>query len=591
MDTDERTRDIYEQTAAYPKPPLIPLPDEADVNAFLEELGQNGGKLFRWIMKKSMSLTGFEKYLKRLPDSLEDILMRTDLRGACLFAPVVSASLALADDTRQLSPVQRATTLIFAVKSLYRDVMTGNFPPDIYKGQVLEMGQYPNLFSTSLIVEGRKARIFKSRNVSCITVIVAGRFYILSIGTFDAEIAFQQLEDALTQIVQDAHRSKRDANDISPGILTCANHGTQLRIFRQMQRNKINRESLLMLRHSFMTFCLDLDQTPMNYSEVARAAHVGNNENRWFHSSLQIVIFGNSKACVICNFSAYLDGNPMMRAASELRKRALACSVDRSNNKNWISLPPPEKLRWDIEQRFIGLAQRDVTSIQDQQQATFEIVGIGKNQLAIHNFLPIPLFIVALQLAAWQLLRKIARITQFMTMSRFRYMDLVTPDVTTHEMIRFVEYLNGSDVQQTTALKLLQDAVASQLDNMRKARKKLPIPDALHLQILGASGLRRTFMMIVVSLRALAFRLLGASKRLGREILVSHPEIYPDVPVVGRPGVRLPYVKYMGLHYQIMDEKIVITYMPALNCKISNQEFTNALELGLKKVISIIQGD
>jgi hypothetical protein len=281
----------------------------------------------------------------------------------------------------------------------------------------------------------------------------------------------------------------------------------------------------------------------------------------------------------------------MMRAASELQKRAKVWQVDKKSGKNFVSLPPPDKLEWDIDQKFIQLAEKDFKLIQDNQPATFEILGVGKKQLAVHNLQPIPVFIVALQMAAWQLFGKITRITQFMTMSRFRCMDLVTPNVTTPAMIRFAEYLTGSDVQKTTALKLLQEAIVSQLEEMRKARKKLPIPDALHLQMLAATGWQRSFITIVFSLRMILFNIMGASKRLGREILVSHPEIYQEVPVVGRPGIRLPYVKFMGLHYQIMDEKIVITYMPALKCTISNQEFTKALEQGLKKIIAIIQGD
>ena len=590
MDRLERTRDIYEQINVYPKPPLIPLPDEADINDFLAELERTSGRFHRKIMQLSMRITGFKKFLHQLPVSLEDILRRSDLRGGGLFSPVISASLALKDDYRNLSPVKRAATLLLAARSLYLDVMSGNLSPDRYKDQILEMGQYPNLFSTCLIVEGKRARIFKSRNTSYITVIVRGQFYILNLGNPDAKITPEQIEVSLNKIVQDALKSTQETIGASPGILTCANHGTQLRIFQRMERSEVNRSSLHALRHSFITLCLDLDKTPENYADVALISHIGNNTNRWFHSSLQIVVFGNSKACVICNFSAYLDGNPMMRAAAELQQRAIACPIDTKTNMNLDNSIQSNKLQWNIDNNFIEIAQKDVKFIQDNQKATFEIVGIGKNQLAVKGFQPIPVFIVALQLAAWQLFEKMTRITQFMTMSRFRCMDLVTPNVTTSEMIRFVEYLNGSDVQKQIALKLLQDAIASQLDAMRKARKKLPIPDALHLQLLATRGLRRSFISIVISLRMILFRLFGASKRMRREILVSHPEIYAEVPVVGRPGVRLPYVKYMGIHYQIMDEKIVITYMPALNCKVSNQKFTEAMELALKKIISIIQG-
>lgn len=591
MDTTERTRDIYEHIATYPKPPLIPLPDEADVDVFLEELQQNSGKILRCAMKASLAVTGFKKFLKQLPDSLEDILRRSDLRGGGLYSPVISASLALKDDQRKLNPIERGATLILAARSLYSDVMSGNLLPDRYKDLVLEMGQYPNLFSTCLIVDGKRARIFKSKNVSYITVIVSGNFYILNIGNLDDKITVEQLIDALNSIVQDAHKGDARLAKVTPGILTCASHGTQLRIFQKLKKNNVNFDSLQALRHSFIVLCLDLDTKPTDYADVALQSHVGNCENRWFHSSLQLVVFGNSKACAICNFSTYLDGNPMMRAASELQKRANACPVDRRTDANFFCLPPPKQLQWDIDQKFIQLAQGDLRAIRDNQQATFEISGIGKHQLAANNFQPIPVFIVALQMATWKLFNTMTRITQFMTMSRFRCMDLVTPNVTTPEMTRFVEYVNESDVQNAQAVKLLQDAIASQLAEMRKARKKLPIPDLLHLQMIAAKGWRGAFITIVFSLRMILFNIMGVSKQLGREILVSHPEIYPEVPVVGRPGIRLPYVKYMGLHYQIMDEKIVITYMPSINCTISNLEFTKMLEQELKRILSIIQTD
>ena len=587
----ERTRDVYEQIAAYPKPSLVLLPDNADVREFLEDLEQNGGKFARLLMQYSMQLTQFEGFLRRLPDSLEKILRGTDLRGGGLYSPVISASLALKDDQRNLNPIERGATLILAARSLYSDVMSGNLPPDRYKDHVLEMGQYPNLFSTCLIVDGKRARIFKSKNVSYITVIVSGNFYILNTGNLDNKITVEQLIDALNKIVQDAHTGDDRLAKVTPGILTCASHGTQLRIFQKLQNNNVNFDSLQALRHSFIVLCLDLDAKPIDYADVALQSHVGNCENRWFHSSLQLVVFGNSKACAICNFSTYLDGNPMMRAASELQKRANACPVDRRSDVNFVSLPPPKQLQWEIDQKFIQLAQGDLRAVRDNQQATFEISGIGKNQLAIHDFQPIPVFIVALQLATWKLFKKMTRITQFMTMSRFRCMDLVTPNVTTPEMIRFVENINGSDVQKTVAIKLLQDAIASQLAEMRKARKKLSIPDLLHLQMIAEKGWRRTFVTIIFSLRMILFKMMGASKIMGREILVSHPEIYQEIPVVGRPGIRLPYVKYMGLHYQIMDENIVITYMPALNCNISNLEFTRVLEQELKRILSIIQTD
>lgn len=590
MDTSERSCDIYEYIATYPKPPLIPVPDKTDVMAFLEELDQTAGRLPRWITRAAMYLNGFERYLKRLPESLEDSLRHTDLRGGALFSPVISASLALADDTRKLSPIQRAVTLIFAARSLYQDVMSGKLPPDRYKDSVLEMGQYPNLFSTCLIVEGKRARIFKSKNTSDITVIIGGNFYTMSIGDAGADLEFEQLEEALAKLIQQVRQHKSQSKEVSPGILTCAEHGTQLRIFQQLQRSEINRASLNALRNSFVTLCFDLEHEPKDHAEAAIISHIGNNANRWFHSSLQIVVFGNARASVICNFSTYLDGNPMMRASAELQKRASACPIsDESEHAVVSSIPSPTKLQWEIDSNQIQLAEKDFLAIRDEQQATFEITGIGKRLFLKYNFQPIPVFVVALQMATKELIGRIVRITQFMTMSRFRCMDLVTPNVTTPEMVHFVDYIQSDEIDNVRAKALLNEAISSQLQEMRKARKKFPIPEAFVMQAFVEKGWRRWYVSLIFSLQMMLLNLLGVPKKLGREVLISHPEIYPEVPVVGRPGVRLPYVRYVGLHYQIMDEKIIITFMPGLKWNISNQDFIKVLEKCLKRISSIIQ--
>ena len=85
-----------------------------------------------------------------------------------------------------------------------------------------------------------------------------------------------------------------------------------------------------------------------------------------------------------------------------------------------------------------------------------------------------------------------------------------------------------------------------------------------------------------------SLRLLRLRNPSPREILVSHPEIYPEIPMVGRPGVRLPYVKYFGLHYQIHDDKITITMMPGSRWHIPNDEFMAVIEQSLAEIRSVI---
>ncbi|MGB6648665.1 MAG: hypothetical protein WBG01_09050 [Bacteroidota bacterium] len=84
-------------------------------------------------------------------------------------------------------------------------------------------------------------------------------------------------------------------------------------------------------------------------------------------------------------------------------------------------------------------------------------------------------------------------------------------------------------------------------------------------------------------------RLLGKTHG-EREIVVSHPQVYPEVPVIGRPGIRLPYVKYYALHYQIMEEKTVVTLMPSLDWNVPNAELIAEVRDAVHRMRSAVGG-
>ena len=167
------------------------------------------------------------------------------------------------------------------------------------------MGQYPNLFSTGVIFEGKNPRIYKSNDRSHIHVVVNRQFFRQTIGESDEEITTGQIIDALGRIIETARQNRLPLREFPPGMLTCASNATQQKVFRKIQKMEINQRSLAMLRHSFLTLCLDLDSYPQTYAEAARLAHSGNYGNRWYHSALQIVVFGNAKACIIFNYTCF----------------------------------------------------------------------------------------------------------------------------------------------------------------------------------------------------------------------------------------------------------------------------------------------
>lgn len=578
MTTDERTRDLYEVIPGFPTPPLVPLPRAEDLRS-IGKVGLEGRRAAGWILKTVASVAGFREFQERLPPRLEYLLRRCNLRGPAFLGPVISATVALQDDPRSPSPTTRAATLVLAARSLYEEVRSGKLPPDRHRGEPLEMGQYPNLFSTSLVFEGKRARVFKSTNRSRMIAVVAGRFHALELGEPASKAGVWQLSEALGRLA-DANRPKRA--ELSPGLLTCATATAQRKAFLELEKTGINREALALLRHSFLTLCLDLDKHPSSHAEAAFLAHSANYANRWYNSSLQLVVFGNARACAIFNFDAYLDGNTMMRAASEIQRRGATYPASDQPGRDSGRLCVTE-LPWAVDGRLIQRAEEELGSIQDDQPATFELQGLGSSSLAAHNVQPVAAFVLALQMTANRLAGRIVRITQFLSMSRYRCMGVATAEVTTPEVIRFVEYVNREDMRRDQARVLLRDAIESQILQARKARRHLPPDMIFSLFIRSGRGIRGllarwTFMFL---------RRFGLLAPAHRDVLVSHPATYPGVAFMGRPGIRLPYVACFGLHYHILENKTVVTVMPSVRWRIPNTALVASLRKDLQRVQSM----
>lgn len=583
MEKSERSQDVYEQFPFYPKPPLIELPDFSDPE-ILKQAGFKPNRFIQSALQFLSTISRFRSFYEQLPTQLESQLRRSNLRLPGLFSPVISATMALKDDPRCLNGIDRAVTLIIAAYQFHSDLLAGRLDPDRYEDQTLEMGQYPNLFGTSLILDGRGARVFKSSCTSQITVIAARRFYILKIGSPIWQLDSGQLKTALLQIDKNSREKRRLVHDYSPGILTCASNAVQFKAFARIQKHEINRIFLSTLRHSFFTLCLDLDSRPNSLADAALYAHSANYANRWFHSSQQIVVFGNAKACIICNFTAYLDGNTMMRSGAELQKRAANCSIEVKRNSG-IQPYVVTELKWLPDARALQRSRMDVQLILDNQQATFEIPEIGRKFFSKYEIVPVAAFIIALHLAVKHLAGKLPSIEQFLALSRYRCMDLTTVAVTTPEVRSFVDYIENRIDDRDQAILLLKKAIESQMRECRNARRYLSLPVIFALFLRSRSKLARYFILVISVPAIFLLKRIGLFSSMGRrDIIVSHPEIYSEVPILGRPGIRLPYVKYFGLHYQIDEDHIVLTVMPGLTWNIPNAELIAELESCLKKL-------
>lgn len=586
-DSNLRTDQLYEQISAYPKPPMASIPN---AGALLDELNISRNHWYgRLVTFLVVDRSGFRAFLQRHPEQLETILRNTYLRGGGAKGPTISATLSIIDDTRNLPAVSRAGALVMAAIDLHKDISSGKLAADNHRGQTMEMGQYPNLFSTKFVVEKNgPMRLYKTKHHSHMIVIVANRFYKVEIDGLQLEGGSERLDHTLKAIVANARSCRLDSVKFSPGVFTCCNERLQRAGFDSLNENGANHAALDAIKHSFLTLCLDLDDRPITDADALRMAHSLNPGNRWHYSSMQIVVFGNAKTSIIYSFDAYLDGNVMARSAAELARRSLKFGPKTMAKSDCASEGRFTKLRWQIPPNLFRRAHQSLRLVQDSQAATYTILGIGRTVFDRYAINSVSAFVIALAQTARQITGQIPQIIQLVNMSNFRCMGFKRVNSVTQAVVAFLEYTRDGDFEIGAASKLLKLAAESQQRLIKQNRTTLSAIELFNIFRNSITGLHRQYVRVICTLAALIGTLTRSVSLAGSDIIISHPAIFPEVSLVGRPGIRVSYAKYFALHYQIFDEHIILTVMPGTHWATSNSELAAILELNLRSLCSIL---
>lgn len=251
---------------------------------------------------------------------------------------------------------------------------------------------------------------------------------------------------------------------------------------------------------------------------------------------------------------------------------------------------PVTFLKWQVSDEFIKLAEKDLKRIKDlDQPATFTIHSIGRDFFKEKGIPGIPSFVIALQMTLKQVLDKQVNIHQFVSLAQYRYMDLTTAIVSTEDVKQFTNHFLDGHSYNKEYFELFLKAIDSQKAVIDKVRSKLPLSDIFTLFFMNSSKFQKIWSQTLILPLLWLLKKFKLITMTSREVLISHPGIYPNVPLVGRPGVRLPYVTYFGLHYQLWPDKIVFTFMPGLNFQIPNEKISQLLEANLFKLKKLIE--
>jgi hypothetical protein len=178
-------------------------------------------------------------------------------------------------------------------------------------------------------------------------------------------------------------------------------------------------------------------------------------------------------------------------------------------------------------------------------------------------------------------------IRQFVALATFRYACLATVLVSTPALNKLAIHLDTPAYEHSSAQQLLKQALAEQGTVVDAARQSLPLQSAYTLFLKSRTGLARLWALLVHVVMMAVLTITGLARISGDSVSLSHPELTPDIPLVGRPGVRLVYASHFGLHYQIWPASTTLTWMPGMAWPYTNEETTAELIKALEELSAL----
>ena len=392
--------------------------------------------------------------------------------------------------------VTRAASLVVSALSFVRAVRKEELPPDMVRGQPLDMYQYSRLFGTARIPTDHGCQIGQDPFAKHIVVLCHGQFYWFDVLDDNNDLIMTEKDVAvnLQVIVDDAsltpiHEAARGAL----GVLSTEGRKvwSGLRDVLHREEGSNNSDCLNIVDSALFILCLDYAEPTttadlcMNMlcgtSKVDRGVQVGTCTNRWY-DKLQIIVCKNGSAGI--NFEhTGVDGHTVLRFASDLYTDTIlrfARTINGQAPTLWASTSPdpskrdiksfgdvqttPHKLEWDMipelstALRFAETRLADL--IQQNEFATLEFSHFGKNFITSMGFSPDAFVQMAFQAAYYGLYGRIECVYEPAMTKMFYHGRTEAIRSVTEESVDFVRTFWG------------ENPPATKIDALRKACEK-----------------------------------------------------------------------------------------------------------------------
>ncbi|KXT12598.1 hypothetical protein AC579_371 [Pseudocercospora musae] len=387
--------------------------------------------------------------------------------------------------------VTRAASLVVSALSFARAVRKEELPPDMIRGQPLDMYQYSRLFGTARIPTDSGCQIGQDPTAKHIVVLCRGQFYWFDVLDDNNDLIMTERDVALNlQVITDdaeqtpIHSQAKGAL----GVLSTENRKiwSSLRDLISKDAGSNNSDCLNIVDSALFILCLDYTEPKtsaelcMNMlcgtSEIERGVQVGTCTNRWY-DKLQIIVCKNGSAGI--NFEhTGVDGHTVLRFASDVYTDTIlrfARTINGQAPSLWASQSPdpskrdpksfgdvstiPHKLEWDMVSelttalRFAETRLADL--IQQNEFHTLEFEEYGKNFITSMGFSPDAFVQMAFQAAYYGMYGRVESVYEPAMTKAFFHGRTEAIRSATHESVAFVRtfWAEKAPAEKVEALK------------------------------------------------------------------------------------------------------------------------------------------
>ncbi len=497
--------------------------------------------------------------------------------------------LLLQDDAHADTLTGRAARLMAAALNLYQHIDSHQLLPDMAASLPLEMEQYRRCFATHRLPHHECDEMVTVTGTQHVTVLANGQVYCLAVDLQRGPLPVNVIEQVLKRILEDAGTAPEN-DQAAPGLLSALPREEWTRMRGTLCQNEKNRQAISILEKSLFVLCLDSGATPGSLSGIAATLRDGNQHNRYYDKSMQIIVMENGKAG-LCFERAAVDGSVALGFAARLYRESLALPADDVIVTTRQPLIRSRKVAWQISSPLaqqLQQARQTLGEMRNQRHIeAWVTAGIGAQRLKSLQLSPDAMVQLALQVAITEVTGQPLSIVEPVQTRHFAggRMDFIVP-VTAESMAVVTGLQNATSNNYRLAAEIRRAVKTHQNLVLRAKSGRGLIAHLLALNAVQATNPTQQVWSINNWRHDVLAHLDKGLKTLTRQdVLASNGSGFPGVAAFGPIGPR-PHMLSIG--YIIEDGQITFDLRADGRLSPHGRALRGAIEKALRQLERII---